>query len=172
MPRLRVQWMAVLMRASSEQMASVMEDAFRALGHRQLTGSELRQRLLRRGCPEVAVEECLRRLQEMGYLDDRQLARDLAEGRSRTRLLGRKRLVAELEARGVPQEVAEEEVNRVLPEERERELAMTLALKKVSSLDRANRHDICRRVYGHLVRRGFSSELAVKVLEELGVLER
>ncbi|MGB9867223.1 MAG: regulatory protein RecX [Bacillota bacterium] len=152
-------------------MACVMEDALRALSYRQLTGEELRQRLLRRGHPEAAVEECLTRLREIGYLDERQFARDFVESRSRVRPVGRRKLVAELESKGIPREVVQEEVDRALPEEREQELAIKLAMKKAVGCKEPDRGKLCRRVYRFLVQRGFSGELAVRALAELGLLQ-
>ena len=76
------------------------------LSRRAHSRAEIRRKLGRRGYGEEEVESTVARLVELGYLDDRAFA----EGhvRRRSPLLGRLALSAELAARGVDRDVADE----------------------------------------------------------------
>ncbi|MEN2982956.1 MAG: regulatory protein RecX [Thermus sp.] len=78
--------------------------ALRLLSRRALSRARLREKLLAR-FPEAEAEGVLKRLEEMGYLDDRALAETLVALRPK---YGPAKLRHLLRARGVPEEVAEE----------------------------------------------------------------
>ncbi len=79
-----------------------MQYALRSLGRKMQTRRELLEKLLKRTSPEVA-ERVLGRLEEWGYLDDRQYAEAFV--RSRRERWGPLRLRAELARRGVKDEI-------------------------------------------------------------------
>ncbi|HHV78209.1 MAG TPA: regulatory protein RecX [Firmicutes bacterium] len=148
-----------------------MDYALRALARRPLTQSELRRKLLHRGYEATEIGECLARLSEMGYLDDRQFAKDFVDASVCLRPSGRRRLLAELRVKGVPDSIAQREVEVALPYEREKNLAMEAAKKRLGTLAKAEPRDLARRLYQFLLRRGFGSELAKDVVKELIGLE-
>ena len=78
--------------------------AFRALGARALTATELRGKLERRSDDEALVQEVLERVQELGYQDDAQVAQ--VEGTRRG--IGGFRVRQTLKRRGVTAPLIEE----------------------------------------------------------------
>lgn len=104
------------------------------------------------GAEEAAtvVSEALR----LGYLDDAELAGQLARG-LRVRGYGRRRALQALRRRGVPDPVAEAAVDAVYGDADEDALARS-ALGRRRTDDDASR----RRAASFLVRRGFSSGAA------------
>lgn len=62
-------------RDPQEERDALLAYAFRALGQRALSAAELRGRLERRSENPDLIEEVLRRVQELGYQNDAQVAR-------------------------------------------------------------------------------------------------
>ena len=156
----------VLSQADQERiLAADSHAAARATALAYLTGrartvAEVRRKLTASEFGEAAIEGAIARLQELGYLDDRQYARRYAAGRL-DRKYGPRRIVQELRRRGIVAELAESAV-RDAREERDvedlaRELAMTRAARLKSETDERKRK---KKVYDFLVRRGFDSDVA------------
>jgi regulatory protein len=86
---------------------AAMEIAVRYLGSRPRTRWELDRRLRRGGVEDSVLEATLRRLAELGYVDDAAFARWCAEQRDRHAPRGQRMLEAELRQHGVPRDVIE-----------------------------------------------------------------
>ena len=82
-------------------------DALRMLARRPLTSHEVRHRLSARGHADPVVEVVLERLRGEGYVDDEKLAVDYIVLRAERLGHGRRRLVGELERRGVEPDLAD-----------------------------------------------------------------
>lgn len=131
--------------------------AGRALAMRALSEAELRERLLRRGCPEKIAEEVVALMRGYGYLDDA----DLAERVGSRPGLGRRRAEAELRRRGIPEELASAALAERSDED---ELAQARALLQ-KHLPRARRaRDPRANAYAFLARRGFEGAVVMAAL--------
>jgi len=151
-----------------------MERALNALSYRARSAGELRTRLLRAGFAPGTVETVLDRLQELGYLDDGEFARNLAGARAR-KGYGPRRAYADLRRGGVGEAVAREAVDWAFSgdadESSEEEGGSTELLAAREAAERRyNRGQgsdaVARRVYGFLSRRGFSAEVCADVARE------
>jgi regulatory protein len=91
--------------------------ALRLLDAMPRTESQLREALLKRGLPVEVADGLVARYVEVGLLDDRAYARMWVESRMRTRGLGRMALRQELRRRGVADEVIEEALSDLDPED-------------------------------------------------------
>jgi len=138
--------------------AAALERALRILAAAGQTTARLRARLRRAGYADDAVEPALRRLTELRYIDDRAYAvsrmrRRIESGR------GRRVIAAELRQRGVPDEVVDELVRGVDPDEE-----LELAKRAAQRLIHAHREDSPAHgrdlVLAALVRRGYPPGLA------------
>ena len=114
------------------------------LAGRPHAAAELARKLRQRGHEDAEIEAAMRRLRELGYLDDRAFAESLVGWRSRTR--GRRAMASELAARGVSRDVAAEVLAAVDPGA-ELEAARKLVARDGDNLARAA---------ARLRRRGFS----------------
>jgi regulatory protein len=122
--------------------------ALAAIGRRSLSKKQLRDHLTKRGTPAEVLEATLLRLEEMGYLNDMDFAREFAD-RSR-RKSSRRAIIQGLKERAIDQY----------------QLALKYAEKKWrpgSSDDEGMR----RRLHASLMRRGFSSTTISSVMREL-----
>jgi regulatory protein len=131
------------------------------LGHRVRSEKEIWDRLRRYGHGEEAVEGVVGRLKELGYLDDEDFARTVA--REKARRYGPRRVLGELRKSGVDAELARDVVDEEFAGRSELEEARSVAAQRYN---RGGSDAEARRVYGFLVRRGYSAEVCAEVARE------
>lgn len=146
------------------------EQAARAICLRALTGApktrrQLADLLATRGIPDAAAEVVLDRLGEVGLIDDVAFARAWVTSRQSGRGLARRALQAELRAKGVDGEVAEEAV-ALVDDQDEWDAARRLVQRRLPGLRRVDRATAERRLEGMLARRGYGGGLAGWVVRE------
>ena len=120
----------------------------------------LRQRLIRLGYVETAVDAALDRAEGDGYLNDREYAAALV--RRRTRGRGHALIAQELRAKGVDEATAGPALETV-DAEAEAEQALALARSLVSTRRLADAQALVAYVGPRLSRRGFSGGLVYRV---------
>jgi regulatory protein len=146
------------------------EAVARSICLRALTGApktrrQLADLLAKRGVPDDAAERVLDRFDEVGLIDDAAFARAWVTSRQAGRGLARRALKAELRAKGVDGEVAEEAV-ALVDDEDEWSTARRLVQRRLPSLRRVDRATAERRLVGMLARKGYGSGLAGWVVRE------
>lgn len=134
--------------------------AFRALGQRALSESELKTRMLRRDPDQQRVEEVLARVRELGYLNDAGVARQEAARRN----VGAHRVRQKLRQRGVNNELIEAAIGQRDPDTEQQELNALLE-RRWPTFARAR--DPRARAYAFLVRRGYGGEAIRRALAAL-----
>ena len=139
-----------------------------ALGRRAKSRGELFTLLKKRGTPEDIANAVLFRLQEQGFVNDREFARYWVESRQRTKKVSRRIIVGELRSKGIVDEIIDEAM-RDISDEDEFTIALDFASKKSSSLAKLENPVAYRRLHGALSRRGFSGSIISRVLAELGI---
>ena len=142
------------------QKQSVIEHAISLLNYTRMSCSELRAKLIRKGEDEKETSEAVERLVELGLLNDRQYAIDLAAHYSR-KGYGRQLVIAELYRRGIAKELFDEALES-MPDNSEK-LESLLKKKLDGSTDRAQIQKVC----ASLVRRGFSIDQIRSAMENL-----
>jgi regulatory protein len=139
------------------------ETAYRLLARRARSVQELRRSLMRRHFAAGVIDGILAELADRGYLDDAAFSAAFVRDRLRLRPSGRARLVQELRVRGVDAALAGEAVRAVFASAGATEAQ--LALQAAGAWSR--RHPVHgrgddvarrRRLYAHLVRRGFDAD--------------
>ncbi|HEX2072340.1 MAG TPA: regulatory protein RecX [Geodermatophilus sp.] len=146
------------------------ESVARAICLRALTGApktrqQLADLLARRGVPDDAAERVLDRFGEVGLIDDAAFARAWVSSRQAGRGLARRALKAELRAKGVDGEVAEEAL-ALVDEDDERAAARRLVQRRLPALRRVDDATATRRLLGMLARKGYGAGLAGSVVRE------
>lgn len=143
---------------------SAYSEALKLLSRRELTTSELRERLLRKDFPADEVEDTVNRLRADGTLDDRRAAVAIARTHALVKARGRLRIERELRARGVDDDTARAALEDVFGELSEPEL-LERALRKRLRSGRIRDQAEFRRLYAYLLRLGFGGEAAVATLK-------
>jgi regulatory protein len=141
--------------------ALAMNRALHFLGYRARSRREVRERLRRYGYGEETVEGVVGRLEELGYLDDEEFAR--AAAREKARRYGPRRVLGELRRSGVDAELAQGVVDDEFAQRSQLEEASSLAARRYN---RGGSNAEARRVYGFLMRRGYSAEVCAEVARE------
>ena len=126
----------------------------RSLAARMQSKAELERKLVTRGIPGAVAREAIEQAAGYGYVDDAELAGQLARG-MRSRGYGRRRAEEKLRSRGLRGPLAEAALAEAYGEQDEAALARE-ALGRRSAATDADR----RRALSFLARRGFSSTAA------------
>jgi regulatory protein len=138
-----------------------MGRALNLLGYRARSEAEVRDRLRRYGYVEETIEVVVDRLRELGYLDDAEFAR--LKAREKARRYGPRRVSVELKKSGVGEALAREIVEEEFAGRSEVGEARSAAARRYNG--RGSDAE-ARRVYGFLVRRGYSAEVCAQVARE------
>ena len=138
-----------------------MGRALNLLGYRARSEAELRERLRRYGYAEETIELVVLRLRELGYLDDAEFAR--LKAHQQARKYGPRRVSVELRKSGVKEDLAREVVQEEFAGRSEAEEARAAAARRYNG--RGSDAE-ARRVYGFLVRRGYSAEVCAQVARD------
>lgn len=136
--------------------------ALRLLARRELTTSQLRQRLLQCGLPADEIDHTLDRLTRAGLLDDARTALARARRAVQVKLRGRHRARRELEALGIDPPVAERALAMVFDEVDEAAVLERAIARRVRGPVRT-RADL-RRLHQALVRQGFARDQVTAAL--------
>jgi regulatory protein len=135
-----------------------MQRAGRLLASRARSERELGDRLSRAGFDEPTVEATLRRLRELGLVDDADFARRWVEERAATKGLGPVLLMSELRSKGVDVAVAETAIAEAGVDEIAQ--ATELAAALVTRVARKPLERQANSLWQMLRRKGYSSDAA------------
>lgn len=143
------------------------EYALRALGQRAHSASEIRQKLARRAAAFEYVSETMSRLREYGFTDDQRFSESFAASRLQNKGFGQRRVLRDLKAKRVSDQVATAAVESAYAGTDEAELIRAYLAKKYRGknlrtmlADRGTLASVFRRLQGA----GFSSAGALNVL--------
>ena len=150
-------------RDTPEAVESLCWRAVRLLAVHERSEADLRVRLLRYGTPE-GVDEALDRLRSQGYVSDRRFTEAYTDRAALEEGMGARRLAFELRRHGIGGDLLTESVARAAAAEEQgaREVARRMA-KRLASLAPEIR---VRRLAGVLARRGFRTDVVVRVARE------
>lgn len=147
-----------------EERARAMERALGFLAYRARSEKEIRDRLFRYGYEDDLVELTIERLRRLGYVNDEVFASLFIRDRLNGRAKGRRAILGELRRKGVDPELAEHAFDAVAGDradtetDRALEVASRWTRGRPVGASREERERAKRRLWGHLARRGFSSE--------------
>jgi regulatory protein len=138
---------------------------YRLLAVRARSRSELTQALLRKGIEEAVADAVIRKFDKAGLVDDAAFAEDLVHEHQRNRGLGRKALAFELRRKGVDESVIAETLSTV-DYESEADRARELVRRKLRTMTATDKAARMRRLVGMLARKGYSEDMAFRVVRE------
>ncbi len=139
--------------------------AFLLLKYRQRSEKEIRERLSRKKFPEETIKDTIAFLKEKKFIDDNLFARAWLSERLQ-KAVGPRRLIQELKHKGIEQKVIEDNLNEVKGSYNELEIVRELAAGKLKRFKNLDFQTAKRRVYGYLLRRGYSPEIVMDVLNQ------
>ena len=113
------------------------------------------------------VEDCIKRLKELGYVNDDSFAYSYANYRVNSKPLGRARLARELASRKVSRTTVEGALDAVFGEVAEETLIDRAIARRLRTHGRPEDRAAAKRMFDHLARLGFEYDLIVRKLSGL-----
>jgi len=147
----------------SDEVQRCLEAAYRYLGYRPRSESEIRERMQRRGFAAETIDAVVIRLGEQALLDDEAFARFWKENRDSFRPRSRWLTGLELRRMGVGNSVIDQVVAGIDDEEN----AYRAALQKTRHGTPADYQSFRHRLGDYLRRRGFNYEVISHTLEKI-----
>lgn len=126
-----------------------LDEALKFLNRQAYSERKLANKLKTAGFLETTINECLDRLRNWGYINDREFGINRIK-QLQARLKSRSFTLLDLEEQGLPKDIITELINCYYPEEQELVIARKLMLKRANSLGKQS------KTWGYLVRAGFS----------------
>lgn len=148
---------------SSDELQRAKVSCFRLLKVRPRSSHELQTRLAQRKFNAEVIHKVITELQELNFIDDAAFARLWVSSRIK-KPLGIKRLIFELKAKGIAPDVIEEAVREFDSPQQERQVIKSLIEKRKGRFSGLDTITMRTRLFGFLLRRGFSKELIYEVL--------
>ena len=139
--------------------------AFLLLKFRLRSENELRQRLEKKKFNTQIIERTLSFLKDKGFIDDKYFAKIWTESRVK-RPLGIRRLKQELIIKGIDKAIIDSQINEIKKDYPEEEIVASIAKDRLNKLKGYDPQKERRRVYAYLLRRGFSPEVVIEVLNK------
>jgi regulatory protein len=138
--------------------------ALRMLARRELSESQVRQRLARRGYEESEIDSAIERLKIDRAIDDARVAGAIARTEVSIKRRGRRRVVQEIQQAGISRSAARQAVDQTFDEIDEEQL-LGAALNRRLKGDRVIADDReFQRLFHYLVRQGFDADDVFKAL--------
>ena len=147
----------------------IKQRAFRYLGRRLHSASELRTKLRQKGYEIEMIDQVISELKDKSYLDDTEFASVFVEEKFRSKLWSERKLKAELIKRGVKSSVISEVLSKKFSEEDDYNNALTVALKKYKNLQERNldSQTTKKKLTSFLNTRGYNYETIKQVCDKI-----
>lgn len=139
--------------------------AFLLLKFRPRSEKELYQRLKKKKFEECIVKETLAFLKDKDFINDVYFAKAWSESRLK-RPLGLRRIKEELKIKGIDREVINSQIEEIKNNYSEEVIVANIARERANRLKNIEPQKAKRRLFAYLVRRGFSPEIVVDVLNK------
>jgi regulatory protein len=142
------------------------EYAFLLLKFRLRSSRELADRLSRKKFPAGVTRQVVSFLEEKGFLDDKAFTKAWIASRAAKRF-GARRIRQELVRKGIAGELIEEGLRELGERRSEEETVREVAGEKFRKLKDVDPRTAKRRIYAYFLRRGFSPETVIDILNGL-----
>jgi regulatory protein len=122
---------------------------------------DLRDRLRRKSFTTAAIDHAVKRMKELGYLDDQAYARLYVQSRQASTPRSRRALAFELGRKGVNREIVSDAVEELS----DAEAAYAAAQRRMRAFSKLDRESFMRRMGNFLASRGFGYGVARNTIE-------
>lgn len=147
------------------------ESAVNALARKMRTVAELkrllRMRVSKQENGEVLIEAVIQKLKDQGYLNDTNYATSYSGFRRENEKFGKRRVITDLKAKGVHQDVIEKTVSAAYEGVDEEKLARDFLQRK--RLRKPENEREAARIFRAMVRGGFSTRVIFRILKNWNV---
>lgn len=151
----------------AESEATVKMTALRYRSYRPRSVHEVSEHLQKKGYDDAAIQRALAYLTENKLLDDNEFARMMCRDRLKLRPVGRLTMKQLLFKKGIDRSIIETVLQEIFTDETEADLALKDAERKYKRIVSLPEREKKEKLYGHLVRRGYSASLAMTIVKQL-----
>ena len=139
---------------------------FLLLKFRLRSEKELYSRLERKKFDETIIRKALDFLKEKKFIDDAAFSRLWVDSRIK-KSFGLRRITQELALKGIDKRLIDNEAARIKESYPQAEMAKAVARQRLEKLKGLQPQKIKSRIYGYLMRRGFSPDVIIDIVNEL-----
>lgn len=140
--------------------------AFLLLKFRPRSEKEICLRLRKKKFTTETIDKTLSFLKDKGFINDGDFARAWVEARLK-KPFGIRRISQELRLKGIDRPLIDCQIDRIKQAYPEKEIVSKIVLKKLKAMKGVAPDKIKRRVYGYLLRRGFSPDIVIETLSKI-----
>ncbi len=126
---------------------------------------EIRLRLKKKKFDQKIIEETVAFLKDKEFINDNYFAQAWLESRLK-RPLGLRRIKEELRQKGIDKEIINSQISEIKKDYSEEEIVAEIAKARFNRLKNIERELAKRRLYAYFLRRGFSPEIVIDVLNQ------
>lgn len=152
----------------AEEKSKAMDSALNYLSYTAKSEKEIRKKLSEKEYEEDIIDYVIEKLKGFGYIDDIALGHALIKDRQIFKKVGKRVIAQDLFHKGIPKETVDELMQETYDEDEEFQRALTLAQKKLSTLE-GDRYKIKGKLYAFLSRKGYVSNIISQVMNELEI---
>ena len=149
-----------------ERLRKAQTVVFRLLKFRLRSEKELREKLKAKKLPSPIIKQTIAYFKDLDLIDDRRFARQWTSSRLK-KPLGINRIRMELKEKGISPAIIEGALKEVTDQYEESEVVIALAQYRASKYRTCDPEKTKQRVYGYLLRRGFSVNDSIKAIKTL-----
>ena len=150
-----------------EAFKKAKNQALKYLSYRDRSKWEITQYLEKKQHSHLVIQQTLEYLENFDYVDDQRFALQWGQFNINKKKLGRNRLYLELLNKGIDRETLENILSTLYENNPEIQLAKECASKKWESLKGVQADKKKRRLFQHLKRRGFPTDIIYQSLIKL-----
>lgn len=150
----------------AEEMMRAKKIALEMLQEEIYSKSQMARHLGKEGFSDETIETIVTELIQSGHIRDRQFAEKWVKRRLKSNPRARKLLKMELIDKGVDTKTIEQVLNEVNENDEER-LALQIAQKQAKKYRHLSNEVAQRRLHGYLARRGYNSDLIMKIIHQV-----
>jgi regulatory protein len=145
-------------------MSDAYTDGLKLLAGRELSETQVRQKLARKGHAPAAIEQALTRLKDERALDDARVAEAIARTETATKRRGKLRVRMQIERAGIAPAIARKVVDEVFSEIDADAMLETALTRRMLGRDTIEDDKEFQRLYRYLLNQGFDSERIARAL--------
>ena len=143
---------------------SAYVDGLKMLARHELSESQIRQRLARKGHPESDIDEAVERLRGERAIDDVRVAEAIARTETSIKRRGKVRVRMQIQQAGIGKDIAKRAVDEVFSAIDDDELIEASLRKRLRQRETIADDREFQRLYRYLIGQGFEHDRVMKVL--------
>lgn len=151
-----------------DEIAKAFNKALTYLSYQMRSEQEVRKKLLAAEHGEAVIEEAIRKLEKLGFLNDETYSKALLETKKRTAKKGPRAIQQDLMKKGINKSL-QQEVLQTYSQEEQVQNALELAEKLVRSGDNSTPAQVKQKIQDLLIRKGYSFTIVSEVLDQLDI---